>query len=300
VAENITDAHAARAREHQRASASRRPRLPCGAGLDQTRGWFYTLMVLSTALFGKPAFRNLVCNGLVLAADGKKMSKRLRNYPVRPPAPQAPNKRQLWERRTSDACATSPCIRHWLRARVGGGGARPRCDAAAAQDPTEILDEYGADALRLYLINSPVVRAETLKFRKEGVFSVIKDVMLPWYNAYRFLVQNALRWEAEAGACFDPLQARERASGGAASLSAWAGWRNACCRSTCWLVSRQYVARIIHHIRHCICRPAVHIMHAPHDEACLGTRPRGRCACRWTCRGPPTCWTAGSAPPRAR
>lgn len=50
-------------------------------GLDQTRGWFYTLMVLSTALFDKPAFRNLVCNGLVLAADGKKMSKRLQNYP---------------------------------------------------------------------------------------------------------------------------------------------------------------------------------------------------------------------------
>jgi hypothetical protein len=51
-------------------------------GLDQTRGWFYTLMVLSTALFDKPAFKNLVCNGLVLAADGKKMSKRLKNYPV--------------------------------------------------------------------------------------------------------------------------------------------------------------------------------------------------------------------------
>jgi hypothetical protein len=44
--------------------------------------WFYTLMVLSTALFDKPAFKNLVCNGLVLAADGKKMSKRLKNYPV--------------------------------------------------------------------------------------------------------------------------------------------------------------------------------------------------------------------------
>lgn len=51
-------------------------------GLDQTRGWFYTLMVLSTALFDKPAFKHLVCNGLVLAADGKKMSKRLKNYPV--------------------------------------------------------------------------------------------------------------------------------------------------------------------------------------------------------------------------
>ena len=54
----------------------------CGTGIDQTRGWFYTLMVLSTALFGKPAFKSLVCNGLILAEDGKKMSKRLRNYPV--------------------------------------------------------------------------------------------------------------------------------------------------------------------------------------------------------------------------
>ena len=41
-------------------------------GLDQTRGWFYTLMVLSTALFDRPAFKNLICNGLVLASDGKK------------------------------------------------------------------------------------------------------------------------------------------------------------------------------------------------------------------------------------
>ncbi|KAK2658219.1 hypothetical protein Ddye_004752 [Dipteronia dyeriana] len=80
-------------------------------GLDQTRGWFYTLMVLSTALFGKPAFRNLICNGLVLAEDGKKMSKKLKNYP----------------------------------------------------SPVKVINDYGADALRLYLINSPVVRAETLK-----------------------------------------------------------------------------------------------------------------------------------------
>jgi isoleucyl-tRNA synthetase len=50
-------------------------------GLDQTRGWFYTLMVLSTALFDRPAFRNVVVNGLVLAEDGRKMSKRLKNYP---------------------------------------------------------------------------------------------------------------------------------------------------------------------------------------------------------------------------
>ncbi|KAI3433769.1 hypothetical protein D9Q98_003575 [Chlorella vulgaris] len=129
-------------------------------GLDQTRGWFYTLMVLSTALFDKPAFKNLVCNGLVLASDGKKMSKRLKNYP----------------------------------------------------DPMVVVNKYGADALRLYLINSPVVRAETLKFKEEGVFSVVKDVFLPWYNAYRFLVQNTLRWEAETGRSFQPLSVETAAA----------------------------------------------------------------------------------------
>lgn len=107
-------------------------------GLDQTRGWFYTLMVLSTALYDKPAFKNCVVNGLVLAEDGKKMSKRLKNYP----------------------------------------------------DPQHVFDAYGADALRLYLIDSPVVRAEPLRFREEGVRDVIKDVMLPWFNALRFLMHN--------------------------------------------------------------------------------------------------------------
>ncbi len=55
----------------------------------------------------------------------------------------------------------------------------------ALQDPTEVITKYGADALRLYLINSPVVRAETLRFKEDGVFAVIKEVFLPWYNAYR-------------------------------------------------------------------------------------------------------------------
>ncbi|KAG4979321.1 hypothetical protein JHK85_033279 [Glycine max] len=122
-------------------------------GLDQTRGWFYTLMVLATALFGKPAFRNLICNGLVLAEDGKKMSKSLKNYP----------------------------------------------------SPMEVINDYGADALRLYLINSPVVRAEPLRFKKEGVYGVVRDVFLPWYNAYRFLVQNAKRLEVEGLAPFVPF-----------------------------------------------------------------------------------------------
>jgi len=62
-----------------------------------------------------------------------------------------------------------------------------------------VVDKYGADALRLYLINSPVVRAETLRFKEEGVRGVIKDVFLPWYNAYRFLVQAVRRYEAGIG-----------------------------------------------------------------------------------------------------
>lgn len=73
-----------------------------------------------------------------------------------------------------------------------------------AQDPTLLIDRYGADALRLYLINSPVVRAESLRFKEDGVFGVVKDVFLPWYNAYRFLVQNVLRLEMESGKSFDP------------------------------------------------------------------------------------------------
>ena len=112
-------------------------------GVDQTRGWFYTLLVLSTLLFDKPPFKNLICNGLVLASDGQKMSKRKKNYP----------------------------------------------------DPMDVVQKYGADALRLYLINSPVVRAENLRFREEGVRDILKDVFLPWFNAYRFLIQNILIYE---------------------------------------------------------------------------------------------------------
>ncbi|MFH0953676.1 MAG: isoleucine--tRNA ligase [Verrucomicrobiota bacterium] len=108
-------------------------------GLDQTRGWFYTLMVLSTALFDKPAFRNVIVNGLVLAEDGRKMSKRLKNYP----------------------------------------------------DPVYVLNTYGADAFRLYLIHSPVVRAEDLCFSEEGVKHALRHLLLPWWNAYSFFVTYA-------------------------------------------------------------------------------------------------------------
>jgi len=117
-------------------------------GLDQTRGWFYTLLVLGTLLFDKAPFRNVVVNGLVLAEDGKKMSKRLKNYP----------------------------------------------------DPNGLLDTYGADALRLYLIDSPVVRAENLRFSEAGVKQVLRDLLIPWWNAYSFFVTyaNVDGWHEEA------------------------------------------------------------------------------------------------------
>ena len=60
-------------------------------------------------------------------------------------------------------------------------------------DPVAVVHKYGADALRLYLINSPVVRAESLRFKEGGVKDVVKDVFLPWFNAYRFLMQNVAR-----------------------------------------------------------------------------------------------------------
>lgn len=119
-------------------------------GIDQTRGWFYTLVVLGTALYGKAPFKNLICHGLVLAEDGQKMSKRKKNYP----------------------------------------------------DPMDIVANYGADAIRLYLINSPVVRADNLCFKEKGVKDILKDVFLPWYNAYRFLVQCVDRLEKEDGVEF--------------------------------------------------------------------------------------------------
>ncbi|MGB0647674.1 MAG: isoleucine--tRNA ligase, partial [Bradymonadia bacterium] len=108
-------------------------------GVDQTRGWFYTLLVLSTALFDKPPFQNCIVNGMVLAEDGSKMSKSKQNYPP----------------------------------------------------PINILNEHGADALRAYLITSPVVRAEPLRFNESGVREVVRTVLLPLQNAWSFFVQYA-------------------------------------------------------------------------------------------------------------
>lgn len=86
-------------------------------GLDQTRGWFYSLIVLGTAVFGKSPFENVIVNGLVLAEDGRKMSKSLRNYP----------------------------------------------------DPMELVDKVGADAIRYYMLSSPIIRGEDLNFSEKEV-----------------------------------------------------------------------------------------------------------------------------------
>ncbi|MCF6276940.1 MAG: isoleucine--tRNA ligase [Candidatus Magasanikbacteria bacterium] len=114
-------------------------------GQDQTRGWFYTLHVLATALTrgenptiptdeSLPAFRNVIVNGIILAEDGKKMSKRLQNYP----------------------------------------------------DPMLVLEKYGSDALRYYLLSSPVVHAENMSFSEKGVREVYGKVINMLWNVFSF------------------------------------------------------------------------------------------------------------------
>ncbi len=105
-------------------------------GLDQTRGWFYTLTVLSAALFKKPPAYHIVVNGLVLDSKGQKMSKSQRNY----------------------------------------------------SDPKEIIDTYGADALRLFLLRSPVVRGDDFRYSDDGVREVLRKIIIPLWNAYSFYV----------------------------------------------------------------------------------------------------------------
>jgi isoleucyl-tRNA synthetase len=108
-------------------------------GLDQTRGWFYTLTVLGAALFKKPAFKNCIVSGLVLSSDGKKMSKSQRNY----------------------------------------------------TDPMEVVNSFGADALRLFLMHSAIVKADDLRYSDEGVREVMKSILIPLWNAYSFFVTYA-------------------------------------------------------------------------------------------------------------
>ncbi|MDD3711226.1 MAG: isoleucine--tRNA ligase [Patescibacteria group bacterium] len=103
-------------------------------GIDQTRAWFYYLHVIAVGLFGKNAYKNVVVNGMVLAEDGKKMAKRLQNYP----------------------------------------------------DPIMIIDKYGADSLRAYLLSSPVVRAENFNFAEKGTEEALRKNIMLLNNIYNF------------------------------------------------------------------------------------------------------------------
>ena len=129
-------------------------------GLDQTRGWFYTLIVLGAALFDKPAFKNCIVSGMLLAEDGRKMSKRLKNYP----------------------------------------------------EPTEMLDVYGADALRLYLLDSPAMKAEEMRLTEAGIKESLRAVILPLWNAYSFFVTyaNIDGWTPEKGPHLAPTHQLDR------------------------------------------------------------------------------------------
>ncbi len=108
-------------------------------GLDQTRGWFYTLTVLGAALFDSEAFKNVIVNGIILAEDGAKMSKRLKNYP----------------------------------------------------EPGNVIEKYGADAIRLYMLDSPAAKASDLCFSERGVELELRQVLIPLWNAYSFFITYA-------------------------------------------------------------------------------------------------------------
>ncbi|MCW1822799.1 isoleucine--tRNA ligase [Mycolicibacterium conceptionense] len=107
--------------------------------IGQTRGWFYTMHVLATALFDKPAFKTCVAHGIVLGNDGQKMSKSLRNYP----------------------------------------------------DVSEVFDRDGSDAMRWFLMASPILRGGNLIVTEQGIREGVRQVLLPLWNAYSFLALYA-------------------------------------------------------------------------------------------------------------
>ncbi|WP_415460746.1 isoleucine--tRNA ligase [Bifidobacterium psychraerophilum] len=107
--------------------------------IGQTRGWFYLLHVMATALFDKPAFKNVICHGIVLGSDGQKMSKHLRNYP----------------------------------------------------DVNGVFDKYGSDAMRWFLMSSPILRGGNLVVTAEGIRNTVRQVMLPVWSSYYFFTLYA-------------------------------------------------------------------------------------------------------------
>jgi isoleucyl-tRNA synthetase len=117
--------------------------------IDQTRGWFYTLTVLSTALHNKPAFKNCICTGLLMAEGGQKLSKRLKNYP----------------------------------------------------DPNDVLETIGSEALRWFLVSSPVLKGGNLAVDQEGkeIAKAARPALIPLWNAFYFftLYANAEEYKAK-------------------------------------------------------------------------------------------------------
>lgn len=109
-------------------------------GVDQTRTWFYYLHVISGGIKDSQAFNNAIVNGIVLAEDGKKMSKRLQNYP----------------------------------------------------DPVEVINKYGADALRMAFLSSPIMQAENLNFSEKAVQEALQKNVMLINNIYRFYSMYAL------------------------------------------------------------------------------------------------------------
>ncbi|MGD0286103.1 MAG: isoleucine--tRNA ligase [Acidimicrobiales bacterium] len=107
--------------------------------VGQTRGWFYTLHVLATALFDRPPFKACIAHGIVLGNDGRKLSKRLRNFP----------------------------------------------------DPEEVFAAYGADAMRWYLLSSPVLRGSDVTIEEKGLAEPIRLVCNPIWNTWYFLSMYA-------------------------------------------------------------------------------------------------------------
>lgn len=107
--------------------------------IGQTRGWFYTLHILATALFDRPAFRNVISHGIVLGSDGQKMSKSLRNYP----------------------------------------------------DVSEVLDRDGSDAMRWFLMASPILRGGNLVVTEQGIREGVRQVLLPLWNSWNFFTLYA-------------------------------------------------------------------------------------------------------------
>ncbi|MEY4450928.1 MAG: hypothetical protein RLZZ380_49 [Actinomycetota bacterium] len=115
--------------------------------VGQTRGWFYTLHVLATALFDRPAFKTAISHGIILGNDGQKMSKSLRNYP----------------------------------------------------DVNEVFDRDGADAMRWFLLSSPILRGGNLIVTEQGIREGVRQLLLPLWNSYYFfsLYANAAGYEAK-------------------------------------------------------------------------------------------------------